>query len=394
MTGSRSEAAVLTGLDRVRPEDLPGRSFGLLTNYAAVDRCYRGSQDVLRSLPGKRLAALFGPQHGLLGETQDNMIEWEGYLHPTLGVPVHSLYGRRRRPEPGQLEGLDCLVVDIQDVGSRYYTYVYTMALCMRACAEAGVPVVVLDRPNPLGGEIVEGRLLRPGWESFVGMYPLPTRHALTVGEAALLFARLDALPEPSVVRASGWERGWPPRGLPWVLPSPNMPTPEVALVYPGMCLLEGTNLSEGRGTTRPFTVFGAPWLSGERIAAELNGTSWMEGAILRPHGFVPTFGKHRGEVCSGCEIHVTERSSFRALRSALGILLVCFGERATRFRPPPYEYEYRRMPMDILAGGDDVRRALESSDAGELKRLAAGDVEGLLAMAGDLLLYPGEMTS
>jgi len=380
-----------TGLDRLVPEDLAGERVALLSHYAAADRMYRSALDRLAEMAGIRLELVFGPQHGFHGETQDNMIEWRGYTHPEYGIPVHSLYGETRMPDPGLLEGLDCLVVDLQDVGSRYYTYVYTMAYCMRACHGAGVKVVVLDRPNPLGLSIIEGRELQVGYESFVGLYPLPARHGLTIGELARLFAMLDSLATPSVVELEDWNGDLLPDDYQWVYPSPNMPTPEAALVYPGMCLLEATNVSEGRGTTRPFTVFGAPWLDGRRLCDGLNGTPWMEGARLRPHSFMPTFGKHSGSLCRGCEIHVTDRVSFRPLRAGLGIMADLFEYSTTCWKPPPYEYEYDLMPIDILAGGPRLREAVEAGDRETLMDLAEGDAEAHRELVGEALIYRRE---
>ncbi len=373
---------------------LPGGRIGLLSHYAAVNFQYRSSLDIFASMPDIELKALFGPQHGFHGETQDNMIEWEGYTHPEYGIPVYSLYGRNRKPVPKMLEGLDCLVVDLQDVGTRYYTYVYTMAYCMRACREAAVPVVVLDRPNPLGSSIIEGKPLTKGYESFVGLYPIPVRHGLTIGEMALLFARFDGLDKPEVIRMDGWDGEGIPIDYPWVYPSPNMPTLEAASVYPGMCLLEATNLSEGRGTTRPFTVFGAPWINGMELCGKLNGTVWTEGAVLRPHTFVPTFNKHAGEMCYGGEIHILDRSVFRPLRAALGILLEVFRYSRTRWNDPPYEYEYNKMPVDILSGGPEVREAINASDYEALLELAGGNPVQYTEFTNDILLYEREFRS
>jgi len=382
----------LSGLDLLTPDRLPGREVGLLSHYAAVNRELRSSVDVIASMEGVHLRAVFGPQHGFFGETQDNMIEWSGYTHPLHGIPVYSLYGSTREPTPGMLDGLDCLVVDLQDVGSRYYTYIYTMALCMRRCAEAGIPVMVLDRPNPLGFRMIEGRPLEPGFESFVGMYPIPVRHGLTIAELALLFAKLDGIPSPSVLPMEGWDGMGFPDGTDWVYPSPNMPTRETALVYPGMCLFEATNLSEGRGTTRPFHVFGAPWLDGGLLAGELNGSVWMEGALLRPHEFIPTFGKHKGETCRGAEIHLRDSLAFRPLRAAVGILMHCFRYSRTRWNPPPYEYELERLPVDILAGGEWLRSGVADGDAHLLLEMSRGDPRAHAGLAGEMMLYQREL--
>jgi uncharacterized protein YbbC (DUF1343 family) len=377
-----------TGLEKVEAGTLPGRNIALLSHYAAVNPQYRQSAEVLSGIPGIELEMLFGPQHGFHGETQDNMIEWEGYNHPRFGIPLYSLYGSTRSPDPELLEGLDCLVVDLQDVGARYYTYIYTMAYCMRACSEAGVPVVVLDRPNPLGASVIEGKPLSKGFESFVGLYPIPVRHALTIGELALLFARLDNIPEPVVVRMEGWDCTGIPDGYPWVYPSPNMPSRESTAVYPGMCLLEATNLSEGRGTTRPFTVFGAPWINSDRLCGNLNGTPFMKGAVLRPHAFIPTFNKHAGRMCYGGEIHVQDAARFRPLKAAMGILLESFRYSPTRWNDPPYEYEYEKMPVDILSGSPEMREAVNDGDANRLLELAKGNPDRHWELTGDILLY------
>lgn len=380
-----------TGLDRFNPRMLPGPVLGLLSHYAAADMSYRSALDVLAAAPGLKVKMLLGPQHGYYGETQDNMIEWDGYTHPEYGIPVCSLYGTTREPDPSIFEGLDCLVVDLQDVGSRYYTYIYTMAYCMRACHKAGVPVVVLDRPNPLGIEVVEGKPLRAGFESFVGLYSIPPRHGLTIGELALLFAELDGIAPPTVAELREWDGKGLPDEYPWVYPSPNMPTPETALVYPGMCLLEATNISEGRGTTRPFSIFGAPWLDGYRLARRLEGSPWVRGASLRPHAFIPTFGKHRGVLCYGCELHVTDRIEFRPLRAGLGILMKLFEHSATRWKDPPYEYEYGKMPIDILAGGTEVREAVIAGDGEALMELSRCDIRHHWELVRKALLYRRE---
>jgi len=370
---------------------VPCGKTGLLTHYAAVNREYATSTSVISSDPRFELAALFGPQHGFLGETQDNMIEWEGYTHPELGIPVYSLYSHLRDPLPRMLEDLDCLVVDLQDAGSRYYTYVYTMALSMRRCASMGISVVILDRPNPVGMTVVEGKALDPDYSSFVGMYPIPVRHALTIGELAILFSRFDGLPEPHVVRMQGWSPDGFPADAPWVHPSPNMPTIQTAQVYPGMCLLEATNLSEGRGTSRPFEIFGAPWIDGVKMAAALNGSHFLKGATLRPHSFIPTFGKHCGIACGGAQIHLSDPFSFRPLLAAFGILAYVFSLKETAWKEPPYEYEYDRMPIDILTGCSDVREAVEEKESDLLTELATGDPAAHTDLVSGSLLYERE---
>lgn len=367
-----------------------GDSVALLSHYAAVDGDFRTTAERLAGLG--TLKCVLGPQHGFWGETQDNMIEWSGYRDPVLGVPVHSLYGETRRPTPEMLEGADALVVDLQDVGSRYYTYVYTMALAMRQCADMGLPVTVLDRPNPLGTAIAEGRMLDPEYASFVGLYPIPVRHGLTIGELAGLFADIDGIPRPEVVACSPEPPRDPRPESDWVHPSPNMPSARTALVYPGMCLLEGTNLSEGRGTTRPFEVFGAPWLDDAALCAELNGSAFMQGAVLRRHRYIPTFGKHAGTMCMGGQIHVTDAGTFRPYRAGLGILAFCMRHPESVWKPPPYEYESEKMPIDILAGGPEVRQAVEDDDSDRLLELAAVPLQRWKRTAEEAMIYSREM--
>ncbi|HSG29743.1 MAG TPA: DUF1343 domain-containing protein, partial [Candidatus Krumholzibacterium sp.] len=317
---------------------------------------------------GNDLACLFGPQHGYAGDTQANMIEWEGYLHPRLGIPVHSLYGAVRRPTPEMLAGLDTVLIDLPDTGARPYTYIWTSLLMMRECARAGIRVVVADRPDPINGTAVEGEILREDHQSFVGMFPMTMRHGMTLGEALVMFdSREEISCELEIVRLAGWkrERWFDETGLPWVLPSPNMPTPDTAIVYPGMVLLEATNISEGRGTTRPFEICGAPWIDAEEFARRLGAAHrrhGLEGAVFRPLGFRPAWDKYAGELCGGIQIHVTARDRFRPVRCAA--LLIDTAARMYpehfRFLPPPYEYEETLMPADILSGSPLLRQAVE----------------------------------
>jgi uncharacterized protein YbbC (DUF1343 family) len=356
---------VQSGLDVLvhhRPGLLRGRRFGLLAHQASVDRRLQHAVTLLRDLRGARLAALFAPEHGLWGAAQDHA-SIASTRDPATGLRVTSLYGRRRIPTPAMLRGLDVLVIDLQDVGSRYYTFQWTMALAMQACARAGVRVLVLDRPNPLGGELVEGNIPDPAFASFVGLYPLPARPGLTLGELARYLNTQHGLGcALDVVTMRGWRRRmlWEDTGLPWVAPSPNMPTPDTARVYPGGCLFEGTNLSEGRGTTRPFEWVGAPWLDAHACAAALTAQA-LPGVAFRPARFRPTFHKWAGRLCGGVQIHVTERARFQPFLTGLAVIAVArrLAPRAFRWRPPPYEFERRRLPIDILLGTDQVRRAL-----------------------------------
>src|SRR5512133_4351401 len=312
--GSRA----LSGLEVLaagRFRALAGRTVGLVCNPTAVTRDLVHAADLLHAASGVRLAALFGPEHGVRGDAQ-YMAAVGGERDPRTGLPVHSLYGETAeslKPAPGALAGLDALVFDIQDVGTRYYTYQATMMLCMEAAAAARIAFVVLDRPNPIGGVLVEGPRLLPGFESFCGLHDLAVRHGMTVGELALLFReerKLDL--ELEVVPCRGWRRGarFRDTGLPWVMPSPNMPTPDTALVYPGMCLLEGTNLSEARGTTRPLDVLGAPWPDAQRLADEL-ARERLPGVLFRPASLVPTWDKHAGVRCHGVELFLSDVAAF-----------------------------------------------------------------------------------
>lgn len=359
---------VKTGLDILREEScarLGGLRVGLLANPASVTTDLTHVSAVLASA-GVELACLFGPQHGYRGDTQANMIEWEGYTHPTLGVPVHSLYGSRREPSDGMLADCDAVVIDLPDIGARPYTYIWTALLMMRRCAAAGIAVVVLDRPNPIGGTAIEGPVLDERYTSFVGLYPLPLRHGMTIGEILAMIHRVEGLGNRlDVIRAAGWTRSrhHGDTGLPWVLPSPNMPTPLSALLYCGTVMLEGTNLSEGRGTTRPFEIIGAPWIDPDRFAEALAGRE-LPGALFRPLRFSPTWDKHAGALCGGVQIHVTDRSAFTPVRCGAAVIATAAALHPERFRwsEPPYEYEYHRPPIDMIAGGPGLRETIDGS--------------------------------
>lgn len=349
-------------LVRRRPRLLRGRRLALLAHQASIDARFEHAATLLADLPGARLVRLLAPEHGLWGAAQDQA-PVASARDPATGLPVLSLYGPRRAPTPPMLRGLDVLVVDLQDVGARYYTFVWTMALAMRAAAQAGVRVIVLDRPNPLGG-VVEGNLPDPAYASFVGLYPLPARHGMTIGELArFLDAEYGLGCDPVVVPMRGWRRAmaWEDTGLPWVAPSPNMPTPDTARVYPGGCLIEGTNLSEGRGTTRPFEWVGAPYLDAHAYADAL-GRLGLPGVHFRPVRFQPTFHKWAGRLCGGVQVHVTERERFKPFLTGLALIAGARRLAPGRFRwcRPPYEFERRRLPIDVLCGTDRLRRALE----------------------------------
>ncbi|HEU4475252.1 MAG TPA: DUF1343 domain-containing protein [Methyloceanibacter sp.] len=343
---------------------LNGLRFGVLANPASIDGEFRHIADRLAASSDWTLAAIFGPQHGFRSDLQDNMIETPHTEDKKRGVPIFSLYSQTREPTPEMLDLIDALVIDIQDVGARIYTFIYTIANCLRAAACKRLPVLVCDRPNPIGGAI-EGPMLEPGFESFVGQFPIPMRHGMTVAELARFFNETHGIgAELEVVPMQGWSRDmyWDATGLPWVMPSPNMPTLDTAIVYPGTVLFEGTMLSEGRGTTRPFELIGAPFLDGEELAARMNAVG-LEGVYFRSAIFEPTFQKHARSTCGGCQIHVTARQDFAPVMAGVSLLRECYGLAPKQFkwRDPPYEYEHDKMPIDILAGSPALRTQIES---------------------------------
>ena len=362
--------SVKTGLDCIEnkwPMELNGRSTGLLVHAASVNRKLKHAVDVIAGRRDVHLRALFGPQHGIRGETQDNMVEWEGSMDVKAGLPVYSLYGHSREPDRNMLENVDVLVIDVQDIGSRYYTFIWTMDLCMRACLLMDKSIVVLDRPNPVNGVSVEGPVLDPAFASFVGGHPLPVRHGMTIGEIGkYLWKEFYPALDFHVVPIEGWNRKtwFEKTGLPWVLPSPNMPSLETATVYPGMCLLEGTNLSEGRGTTRPFEIFGAPFIEPESLVKELNRYR-LPGIFFRPMYFRPAFQKYADELCGGAQLHVTKREKFRPFKTGVAVLKAVHDLYPEQFawKEPPYEYEEVKLPIDILSGTDRLRKDIERGE-------------------------------
>jgi len=391
---------VRSGLDvlaKSRARLLRGRRIGLICNPTAVTADLVHAADLLHGVPGVELVALFGPEHGVRGDAQ-YMAPVGGERDARTGVPVHSLYGETPgslKPSPEALDGLDALVFDIQDVGARYYTYQATMMLCMEAAADARVPFVVLDRPNPIGGALVEGPRLTPGFESFCGLHDLAPRHGMTVGELALLFRAERKLElELELVACEGWRRGTSFRetGLPWVFPSPNMPTPETALVYPGMCLVEGTNLSEARGTTRPFELFGAPWLDASRLAEDLSRER-LPGVRFRPVSFVPTWDKHAGVRCHGVELFVTAPGRFRPFRTGLACVLHARAQDPARFawRTEPYEFVTDVPAFDLLCGSAREREGIEAgATVAELARAFAPEERAFARRRTSYLRYAG----
>jgi len=373
------------GLDRLASqkfERLRGKRVGVVCNQASVDSSYRHILDLLSDV---EIGAVFGPQHGLFGTTQDNMIEWNGEGAPPRSYPTFSLYGEHREPTDDMLKSIDLLVIDLPDVGSRYYTFIWTMSLCIKSAERLGIPVMVLDRPNPIGSA-VEGPGIAAGFESFVGLHDVPIRHGMTIGEVARhVVTHYHPLTHLEVIEMEEWDRMLYADQVPyaWVMPSPNMPTVDTAVVYPGGCLLEATNLSEGRGTTRPFEIVGAPFIDGWRLAEAVNSLG-LEGVYFRALQFEPTFNKHHGKICEGVQVHVLDRASFRpvlayaclinevakqtGIHDSSHVKLDRFQATSDEsqlpgfaWKQPPYEYVYDRMPIDILSGSENFRKLVEN---------------------------------
>ncbi len=374
-------------------KSLSGARVGAVVHPASVLADLSHTADALFNVRDFKLVALFGPQHGARGDKQDNMVESEFYLDPATALPVHSLYGKTRYPTEEMLKGLDVLVFDLQDVGTRVYTFIHTMAYCMQACAQHNKKMIVLDRPNPIGGQLTEGNLLELEYRSFVGLYPIPMRHGMTVGEMALLLNSAYRIGcDLSVVPMEGWTRSmwFDQTGLPWIMPSPNMPTLDSATVYPGTVLVEGTCLSEGRGTTRPFEFVGAPFIRSQPFAHYLNELG-LAGVHFRPACFLPTFQKWAGTLCGGVQIHVRSRELFEPYLAGIAILAAAKSMYPQDFqwRRPPYEYEYEKMPIEILCGGKNVPRLIDGgASLREIKETWQDELNGFREKRAPYLLY------
>lgn len=361
------KAKVLTGLESFVQKPLPGlndKKLGLLCNPASVDSRFQHARQIIENRMPRRLTALYSPQHGFFADKQDNMIESDHMVDPLLNLPVFSLYGETRIPTQNMLEPVDVLIVDLQDVGTRVYTFIYTMSYCLEAAAKYGKQVLVLDRPNPISGSIVEGNCLSEKYRSFVGRYPIPMRHGLTIGELAMMFNDHFSIGcDLQVIPMKGWRRKmfFSDTGLPWVAPSPNLPSPISAMVYPGQVLLEGTNVSEGRGTTQPFEICGAPFIDPYRIASDLTSKN-IQGIVLRPHCFEPTSGKWQHQFCHGFQIHVVHPETCRPYQTTLELVqsIIRHHKDAFEWKMPPYEYEHERLPIDLITGDSKIRRDLD----------------------------------
>lgn len=368
---SNGRHQIKLGLERLLDErvgSLAGVRVGLVCNQASVDHGFRHAADLFHEHSQINLTALFGPQHGIRGDLQDNMIETEHAVDRRTQVPIYSLYSETREPTDEMLSDVDVIVVDLQGVGCRIYTFAYTMANCMRAAKRLGKKVVVCDRPNPIGGEMVAGNVTERGHESFVGQFSLPTRHGMTMGELARLFNQHFSIGcELEVIELGGWSRDlwYEDTDGPWVLPSPNIPTPDSCKVFPGTVHLEGTQMSEGRGTTRPFELVGAPYIDADKYAEELAALN-LPGVVFRSCVFMPTFQKHGGKACGGVQIHVTDRAAFEPVSAGVAVVKTAHDLYRDDFRwkDPPYEYEFERNPFDVISGTTEMRAQIERGDS------------------------------
>jgi uncharacterized protein YbbC (DUF1343 family) len=387
---------VATGLDVFQDgywKKLKGYGLGLLSNQASVDSALKSAKEIISGLLPGHLRAIFSPQHGYWGIDQENMIE-TGHSHDRdLDIPLYSLYSETREPLPEMLDLIDILIIDLQDVGSRVYTFASTLMNCLKAASKSGKKVIVLDRPNPLGGEMVEGNLLKSELYSFVGVFPLPMRHGLTMGEMAEIFNRHSHIAaDLEIVPMKGWNRNmiWQDTGLKWVMPSPNMPLPETAQVYPGQVIWEGTNLSEGRGTCRPFEIFGAPFLDTGLIKESLLPEA-RAGCLLQEIMFRPTFHKWEGEVCRGFMIHILDHRLYHPYFCSIVLLkaVLELHEEQFAWRKPPYEYEYENMPVDVILGDSSLKIKMEKgADLFEIKERWVKELKDFLEWRKSYLLY------
>jgi uncharacterized protein YbbC (DUF1343 family) len=389
---------VKTGLEILLeefPKGLKGKRVGVLCHASSITRDFSHIIDLLHDNRNCKLNAIFGPQHGLFGQTQDNMIEWSGHMHPLYKIPIYSLYGEHRKPTSEMLNNIDALIVDLQDVGARLYTYAWTLKLCMEACAEEGKSVWLLDRPNPIAKIDFDGPVLKKEYFTFVGGASIPLCHRMTLGEIAVwLREKYIKRCDLNVIKMTGWNRSmmYDQTGLPWVLPSPNMPTLNTAIIYPGMVLAEALNLSEGRGTTIPFELFGAPFIDASGLKKNLDKRK-IPGCTFRIHNFIPTFNKFQGTLCNGLQIHVTDIDLFKPVTTALEIFDAIIDTTAPGkfvFKDPPYEYEHNLLPFDILSGDSGMRTVLltRSSISHEKERWRA-EIADFKAEFAEISLYP-----
>lgn len=388
---------VKTGLEVLKQKfffHLKNKRIGLLANPASVDKNYIHSRQILSDIFEKNLKALFSPQHGFFAEKQDNMKLSDNFVDPELKIPVYSLYGNSLKPDPEMFENIDLLIIDIQDVGTRVYTFIYTISYCLEAAAENNVKVVILDRPNPVSGRQIEGNILEPEYSSFVGRYPIPMRHGLTCGEfAQFINSYFNINADLEVIKMEGYERSmyFEDTGLPWVLPSPNLPAVESSHVYPGQVIFEGTNVSEGRGTTRPFEFFGAPYIDPKKLKDFIIKKYDLNGVFLREIIFQPTSNKWAEKPCRGFQIHVTDKKIYKPYFLSLCILqgIITLFEKDFEFSLPPYEFEYEKQPIDLILGSRDLRvKICGGSDLYKLEEEYNSGLENYRKTIKEYLLY------
>ena len=393
-------AKTLTGLMQL--QDNPGLipkkgNIAYLCHNASIDGNYISGVSIVKKLFRKRLVAIFGPQHGIVGDVQDNMVESPHFLHPYFKIPVHSLYSETRIPTTQMLKNIDIVIVDLQDVGCRVYTYISTLDLLMKECGKQDIQVIILERPNPIGGMEVEGNILEEEYSSFVGRYPIPMRHGMTMGEMAYFAKKFNNSDcSLQVIAIKNWKRTFyfDQTGLPWIPPSPNLPVFEGSCTFPGTVLLEGTHLSEGRGTTRSLEVIGHPDIEPFQFLQEIDlklKKQGLEGFVLRPVSFLPMFQKHQGVVCGGFHIHITHRERFRPWRLGQFLLREFVRKLGDKFswHQGPYEYEYDKLPIDLINGSDKLRRWVENYQGmGELDLLEKQGMDKFMDKRDDCLLY------
>lgn len=392
----KNQKPIKLGIERLLDERidlLKGARIGLVCNQASVNHEFHHAADLLHQHPKINLTTLFGPQHGIRGDVQDNMIETEHATDRTTGLPIYSLYSETREPSEEMLREVDIIVVDLQDVGTRIYTFVYTLANCMRAAKKLNKKVIACDRPNPINGKQMEGVVLDPAFASFVGQFPIATRHGMTFCELGRMFNEAFGIgSDLECVKMDGWSRElwYDETDDPWVFPSPNMPTLDAATVFPGSVHLEGTQMSEGRGTTKPFELIGAPYIDADQYANALNALG-LPGVYFRSCVFLPTFQKHGGKACGGIQIHVTNRETFRPAISGIAVVKTAFDMYGDEFKwkNPPYEYEYDKNPFDVIAGTSKIREAIERGDSlDSIKDSWEAPLAEFTRLRGDFLLY------
>lgn len=393
---TKNRKPVKLGIERLLDEEvdlLKGARVGLVCNQASVNHDFHHAADLFHAHPEIKLTTLFGPQHGIRGDAQDNMIETEHATDRTTGLPIYSLYSETREPSEEMLREVDVIVVDLQDVGTRIYTFVYTLANCMRAAKKLNKKVIACDRPNPINGSQLEGVVLDPAFASFVGQFPIATRHGMTFCELGRLFNEAFGIASDlQCVTMSGWSRDlwYDETDGPWVLPSPNMPTLDAATVFPGSVHLEGTQISEGRGTTKPFELVGAPYIDADQYARALNGLG-LAGVYFRSCVFLPTFQKHGGQACGGVQIHVTNRDTFQPALAGIAVVKTAFDMYGDEFKwkNPPYEYEYEKNPFDVIAGTSKVREAIERGESlGNIRESWTAPLDEFARLRATFLLY------